>query len=172
MQESHLPKYYICKYFRKVDRPFLVFPVLIIFINFVEGLAFIFAKGEIVAFKDYIILLLSNSFFSITSLFLLVIIYEKNVTKIDEWLELNNTVINKQILIKDLNRYHSYLFGKYQIICVIFILVFRRIICWVYFPVVSPIFGYIINDTITVFLLTSLALGSRISKNLNMAMFK
>ncbi len=123
---DNFPKseYYLVKIFRKVRCPFLVWPLFIIII-FVIGDYLTYPNFK----KDSVLLLIGNAFFSISALFLTVIIYEQNTTAIYKWLNKYKLVCaNNDGAIDKLNEIHEYLFNRALLLVPVLVVLIRRLI--------------------------------------------
>ena len=173
-------KYYLVRIFYKVPHPFLIWPLMLTVIYLV-GDYLTYSSFE----KESVLLLISNTFFSISALFLTVIIYERNIVAIQDWFNKYETVnTDNGGAIGKLNEIHEKLFSQALLVFPVLVVLIRRLIANKLINTKSTteeilinnglatneivnneilkqnILGGIVNDTITQFLIASLILSS------------
>jgi len=156
--EFPISEYYLVSRFYNIPKPFLLWPIIFIIIYSAEGLVYILASEKSTYMDNYVLGLFSNAFFSIAYIFITIFLYKINIKGINEWIRSNKNISEDADLINRLNLYHKYFFGRYALLLIFLILALRRGVIQIVSPEYQFIFGYIINDTITLFLLLSSAI--------------
>ncbi len=143
--DSHKPegkatnKYYLVEVFYRIPHPFIGWPFLIVLFN---SLLYFYQK-----------ILIGNVFFSIIALLLAISTYEKNKLFVNKFISDNAFLKRDNKLKIQLDTINCLLFGKMQFFVILTIIIIRALI-----SISLNIFDskYLINDTITIFLILSL----------------
>lgn len=138
--EEKSNQYYLVRFFYRLPYPFLAWPILILITNL-----FLYYFQKVIV---------GNIFLSIISLLFIILIYEKNDLFMVNFKE-NNCLEQNTDLRNKINKLNRIFFGKIQFIAVLLAIAMRGLVQIYLFPDIF-IDEYLLNDTITMFLILSL----------------